>query len=264
MRSIWSGSISFGLVNIPVKLYSATGEEQLDLNMLHKTDLSPIRYAKICKAEGKEIPYSEIVKGYEYTKGDYVVLTDEDFERANINKTKAINITQFIDESEIDDTLFQKPYFLEPAKGAEKPYALLREALKKSKKAAVTKFVLRTKEHLAVIQPKDKVLVLDQMRFTDEVRKPEGLNLPAENTASQNEIDMALALINQLSGVFEPSKYEDTYEQELRRVIEEKAAGKEPVSKGEEPKPTKVPDLMNVLKESLEREKQKSSQAVYH
>jgi DNA end-binding protein Ku len=157
MRAIWSGALSFGLVNIPVKLYSATAGMGLDLTMLHKKDISPIRYARICRADGKEIPYEDIVKGYEYQKGDYVILTDEDFKKASVEKTKAIEIESFVKESEIDPIYFEKPYYLEPEKGAQKAYALLRESLKKSKKIGLAKFVLRNREHLAAIRPKAKL-----------------------------------------------------------------------------------------------------------
>lgn len=264
MRSIWSGAISFGLVNIPVKLYSATGENKLDFDMLHEEDLSPIRYARVCRADGKEIPYQEIVKGYEYAKGDYVVLTDEDFKKANARKTKTIDIVDFVKEDEINVVYFEKPYFLEPSKGAEKAYALLREALKKSKKTAIAKFVLRNREHLAAVKPEENVLILDQMRFQTELRSPNELNLPKVDIAERREIDMALALIDQLSEPFKPEDYKDTYTAELRRVIDEKSKGKTPSQKEEEPVPTRVPDLMEVLRASLERERQKGSPTAFH
>jgi DNA end-binding protein Ku len=255
MRAIWSGSLSFGLVNIPVKLYSATGENRLNLDMLHKKDLSPIRYARICRADGKEVPWEDIVKGYEYRTGDYVVLTDEDFKKANVEKTKAIEIEQFTKESEIDTIYFEKPYYLEPEKGAEKAYALLRESLKKSKKIGIAKFVLRNRERLAAIKPSGNVLVLEQMRFREEIRDPKELNLPDNKKASNKEIDMALALIQQLTEVFAPNKFKDTYIDELKQVIAAKAKGKPVKAKGRELKPTEVSDIMAMLKKSLEKEK---------
>jgi DNA end-binding protein Ku len=264
MRSIWSGAISFGLVNIPVKLYSATGENKLDFDMLHKEDLSPIRYARVCRSDGKEIPYSDIIKGYEYQKGDYVILTDEDFKKANARKTRTIDIIDFVQAEEIDVIYFERPYFLEPSQGAEKAYALLREALRQSKKTAVAKFVLRNREHLAVIMPADNVLVLDQMRFQKELRSPDGLNLPKAEIAEVKEVDMALALIDQLSENFHPKDYKDSYTEELKRVIEEKAKGKTPAQKEQEPEPTKIPDLMQVLRASLERERQKETPTRFH
>jgi len=259
MRAIWTGALSFGLVNIPVRLYSATEEHALDLDMLHKDDLSPIRYARVCRADGKEIPYDDIVKGYEYHKGDYIILADEDFKRANARKTKTIDIVDFSKADEIDSVFYEKPYFLEPDKGAGKPYALLREAIKKSKKVGVARFVLRNREHLAVVKPFGNVLVLNQMRFFSELRKPEGLDLPAKSTAAKGkELDMALALIDQLTGPFKPEEYKDTYTAELKAVIAEKAKGKKPRKKGKEPQPTEVTDLMAMLRKSLEKEKQRA------
>lgn len=254
MRSIWSGSLTFGLVNIPVRLYSATAGEQLEFNMLHKKDYSPIRYAKICRKEGKEIPFDEIVKGYEYQKGDFIVLSDADFKKVNIKKTKSINVMDFVREEEIDPMYFEKPYYLEPDKGADRAYALLREALTKTKKVGIAKFVIRNREHLGLIKPGVKgVLVLDQMRFVDELHKAEELNLPDSESVSKKELDMAIKFIDQLSSHFTPSDYKDTYKEELKEVIEDKAKGKPVHVEGEEPAPTKVADLMDTLKASLEK-----------
>jgi DNA end-binding protein Ku len=257
MRAIWTGALSFGLVNIPIRLYSATSGTDLDLTMLHKKDLSPIRYARICRADGKEIPYEDIVKGYEYRKGDYVILTEEDFKKANVEKTKSIEIQEFAKESEIDPIYFEKPYFLEPEKGAEKAYALLRESLKKSKKVGIAKFVLRNRERLAAIKPSGNVIVLEQMRFEHEIREPEDLNLPDAKKAGSKEIQIALALIEQLTEHFKPGQYKDTYTDELKKVIDAKAKGKPIKAKGKERKPTEVSDLMAVLKKSLEKERVK-------
>lgn len=258
MRAIWTGALSFGLVNIPIRLYSATEDHALSFDMLHKDDLSPIKYVRVCREDGKEIPYEDIVKGYEYHKGDYIVLTEEDFKRANIKKTKSIDIVDFVQQEEIDSVYFEKPYFLEPAKGAAKPYALLREAIKKSKKVGIAKFVLRNREHLAVVKPFENVLVLNQMRFLSELRKPEGLDLPAKAAAKGKELDIALALIEQLTSSFKPEEYKDTYTAELRTVIAEKAKGKKPKKKGKEPQATEVTDLMAMLRKSLEKEKQRA------
>ncbi len=260
MRAIWTGALSFGLVNIPVRLYSATEDHGLDLDMLHKKDLSPIRYARICRVDGKEIPYDQIVKGYEYEKGDYVVLTDEDFQKANVKKTKTIDIIDFAKENDIDTIYFEKPYYLEPEKGAFKAYALLREAIKRSKKVGVAKFVLRNREHLAVIKPKGNVLVLNQLRFDEEIREPE-LKVPGKDEkASSREIDMALALINQLSEHFKPADYKDTYVQDVKQIINQKIKGKKPKAKNKEKDvaPTEVHDIMAMLKQSLDKQKQKA------
>jgi DNA end-binding protein Ku len=257
MRAIWSGALGFGLVNIPVKLYSATEDHSLQFNFLHKKDLSPIRYAKVCKNDGKEITYDDVVRGYEYQKGDYIILDEEDFKRANARKTKSIDIVDFAKENEIDSIYFEKPYFLEPDKGAEKPYALLREAIKKSKKVGVARFVIRNREHLGVIKPFGKVIVLEQMRFKDEIRQPEGLKIPKKESLKPKELDMALALINQLSEPFKPEQYKDTYTEELKEVIKEKAHGKKPKKKGKEPQTTEVSELMEMLRASLQKQKQK-------
>jgi DNA end-binding protein Ku len=256
MRAIWTGALSFGLINIPIRLYSATAtEERLSFDMLHKKDLSPIRYARVCRTDGKEIPYQDIVKGYEYKEGDYVVLTDEDFKKASPRKTKTIDILDFAKETEIDTIFYEKPYYLEPDKGAEKAYALLREALKKSKKVGVASFVLRNKEHLAVIKPYGRAILLNQLRFQEELRKPEGLNLPEASKARNKEIDMALALIDQLSEPFKPEEYKDTYKRELKKVIEAKAKGKKLKVKEKVPEPTDVVDLVAMLKASLNKQR---------
>lgn len=260
MRAIWTGSLSFGLVNIPVRLYSGSDTNSgLDLTMLHKKDNSPIRYARICRKDGKEIPYEDIVKGYEYQHGDYVILTESDFAKANAKRTKTIDIVEFTMEDEIDVRYFDKPYYLEPAKGAEKPYALLRDALTKSGKIAVAEFVLRNREHLAALKPVGNALVLNQMRFPSDVRSPADLKLPEGHEANQKEIKMALALIDQLSGPFIPEDFHDTYTEELEAVITAKAKGKKPPKGEPAPSKTDVKDLMSVLKASLEQERGKKS-----
>ena len=253
MRAIWSGAISFGLVNIPVKMYSAVESAAgLDFDMLHKEDHSPIRFARICREDGEEVPYEEIVKGYEYQKGDYVVLDKEDFQRASPKKTKAIEIMDFAKESQIDTIFYEKPYFLEPDKGAEKPYALLREAIRQSKKVGIAKFVLRNREHLAVIKPHGNIIVLNQLRFNEEIRQGEDLKLPPKTSVKSNEVNMALSLIDQLTKPFKPEQYKDTYTEELKEVIEEKAKGKKIThKKAPAPKKTEVTNLMNMLKASI-------------
>lgn len=251
MRAIWSGSLSFGLVNIPIKLYSGSEERELKFHMLHKDDLSPIRYAKICAKEGKEIPYEDIVKGYEYSEGDYVILADEDFQSANLKKNKAVDIFDFADQTEIDSKFFDSPYFLEPTKGAEKPYALLREALKRSGKVGIGKFVLRQKEILCAIKPEGNTLLLNRLRFQDQLRESSGLKIPSDVELKEKEIELALRLIEELSGPFKPEDYKDTYTAELEEVIKQKIEGKEVTVHGEEPVPTRVTDLMEILRKSL-------------
>ncbi len=253
MRSIWSGAISFGLVNIPVKLYSPVQERQLNFDLLSKEDYSPIKYLKVRRSDGKEVSYRDIVKGYEYAKGDYVILTEEDFKKTNVKKTKTIEIVDFAQETDIDSMLFDKPYYLEPAKGAEKAYSLLREALRRSKRVGVARFVLRTREHLGVIKPEGKVIVLNQLRYKDEIRDPNDLKIPEQQKLENREIELALKLIDELTKPFKPEAYKDTYTEELKEVIQKKAEGKEIVPKGNEPEPTEIPDLMAVLRKSLEQ-----------
>ncbi len=261
VRSIWSGAISFGLIHIPVKLYTAVQESAIDLDMLRRQDLCPIRYARVCRDTGEEVPFEDIVKGYEYRKGDYVVLEDEDFKRANVRKTQTIDIVEFVDEKEIDPKLLERPYYLEPTKQARKAYALLREALKKTGKVGVGTFVLRNREHVVTVKPEEDLIVLEQMRFADEVRKPAGLDLPAKEEASERELDVAIKLIDQLTEPFKPEQFHDTYREELERVITEKVQGKPSAPREERPVPTEVPDLMAKLRESLEQARKQKKTA---
>ena len=251
MRAIWTGSISFGLVNIPIKLYSAAEtREGIELHMLHNKDQSPIRYAKICTQEGVEVPFSDIVKGFEYADGEYVVITDEDFESADVKKTSTIEITEFTNEDQIDVRYLERPYYLEPQKGADKPYTLLREALRQSNRLAVAKFVLRQREHLALIKAVGGVLVLNQMRFPADLRSPGGLKLPTAKP-DPKEVNMALKLIDQLSAPFIPEDFHDTYTEELQARIDAKVQGK-PTPAKHQTETAPVKDLMAALKASLE------------
>lgn len=253
MRHIWSGTISFGLIHIPVRLYNATKESRLNFKYLRKKDLCPIKYMRICRLTGEEVPFKEIVRGYEYQKGDYVVLQDEDFKKASVKKTQTIEILKFVNAAEIDQDYLEKPFYLEPTKEAQKAYVLLREALKKSNKVGIAKFVLKTREHLAVIKPDDELLVLDQMRFKDELLDPKDLNIPKEQKYSKKELDIAIQLISQLTEPFRPEDFHDTYAEEIKEIVQNKARGK-PVKPGKEEEitPTPVADIMAKLKESLE------------
>lgn len=251
MRSIWSGAISFGLVNIPIKLYSAVGESALDFDMLRGTDHSPIRYARIATVDGEEVPFKEIVKGYEYEKNEYVVLTDEDFEKASPEKTKAIDILDFVNEEEIDSIYFDKPYYLEPDKGAAKSYKLLLEALKNSKKVGIAQYVLRNRERLGAVRAFKDLIILEQLRFHQEIRDWKEISLPKNVKIGEKEMEMATQLINQLTTGFKPEKYTDTYIEELMKIIEAKVKGEEIEVKKPKPQPAEVTDLMSVLKQSL-------------
>jgi DNA end-binding protein Ku len=259
MRSIWTGTISFGLVTIPVKLYSGSQSNSLDLDMLRKSDLCPVKYRRVCADDEQEIPYEEIVKGFEYSDGNYIVLTDEDFQNANVEQTKRIDIMDFVKETEIDLRYFEKPYYLEPQKAGEKPYALLREALKKSKKVGIANYVLRNRGRIGLVKPVGNAIILNQMRYADEVRNPGELNLPETKAVKDKEIDLALTLIDQWTTKFDPEKYKDTYIEDLKKLIEQKAQGKKPGAKGKIPQPTKTVDMMSLLKKSLKEKKSKAA-----
>ena len=252
MKAIWSGSIGFGLVNITVKLYSAVQGTRLELDMLDGKSHSPIRYKRVSERTGKEIPWEQIRKGYLYND-EYVLLEPEDFEAASPKKSKIIEIEAFVEEQEIDDIYFETPYFLEPGKGGEKAYQLLFKALEKTKKVGLSRFVMRTQEHMAVIRPKDKYLLLQQLRFEEELRSAEGLKLPEGVRISQNELNMALELIKQYTAAFNMSKYEDEYKKELMKIIKSKATGKKIPTKKMEVVYTKKDDLFDQLKASLNK-----------
>ncbi|HZM64454.1 MAG TPA: Ku protein [Candidatus Saccharimonadales bacterium] len=254
MRPIWNGSISFGLVNIPVRMFSGTNPRQgIDLDMLHKADNAPIRYARVCRKDGMEVPWDDIVKGYEYRDGDYVVLTKKELEQIDEKRTQTIDIQQFVLEDEIDIRYFEKPYYLEVVKGGEKAYALLHAALNKTGKLALAKFVLHEREHIAVIKPVGRALVLNQMRYPSDLREPGELHLPTEKEVNEKEVDMAIKLIGQDTKPFIAEDLKDTYTDELEAMIKAKTKGKKPskVKDNEMPKETSSKDLMSALKASL-------------
>jgi DNA end-binding protein Ku len=254
MHTLWKGSISFGLVHIPVKMHVATHEHEIKFVMLHKKDHSQIRFARICKEEEKEVPWEEIVKGYEISEGEYVIVDNEDFEKINLNKSKSIEILHFINEEEIDSVYYTKPYFLVPDKTAEKAYGLLLEALRKSKKVGIAKFVLHNREHLSIIKAYEDCIVLNELRFAAELRKTKELELPKEKPIAKQELSIALKLIDHLTTSFKPKEYADTYTEEVMDLIEKKAKGKKIHPKGQAPKPSKVHDILHLLKASLEEE----------
>ncbi|MBW3569190.1 Ku protein [Candidatus Parcubacteria bacterium] len=254
MRAVWTGSLSFGLINIPVKMYNGENpQSDLKFNLLDKKTHSKIRYARISRKTGEEVPYEDIVKGYEYQDGDYIILTDEDFKKANRQRQKTVDIKAFVDEEEIDKRYFKKPYYLEPEKGAENAYALLLESLRRAKKMAVAKYVLHNRDHIAAIGPIGRVVTLFELRFLKDVREPTRLNLPDQEAASDEQVKMALALIDQLSKHFIPEDYHDTYEDEMREIIEQKAKGRPVKAKGKEKAPTQTEDIMDMLKASLDK-----------
>lgn len=255
MRAIWSGAISFGLVNIPVKAYSASISTQVDLDMLDREHLAPIRYARVSTATGEEIPYEQIVKGYKYHDEKYVVLEKEDFEQVQSEKTKAIDILDFVEEKEVESLYYEKPYYLEPGKMATKAYSLLKDALTKSKRVGVALFVFRNKAQLGVVKPYKNVILLNQIRYESEIRTPDSLKIPETKQTSAKELEMAMALIDRLTSKFDPSKYKDTYTDDLMKLIEKKASGKPVKGKAVKREPTKVKDLAALLRASLSEQK---------
>src|SRR5216110_3746110 len=255
-RAIWKGSISFGLVNIPIALYPATRREELKFRLLRAKDLSPVNYKRVAEKDGKEVPWDEIVKGYEYEKGKYVLLKDEDFQRVDLEATQTVDIKDFVDQEEIDPMFFYKPYYLEPQKGGDKAYALLRDALKDTNKVGVAKVVIKTRQYLAGVKPEDGALVLELMHFADELAYTSKLHIPKKVEVGKREMNMATALIDGMSSKWNTEKYKDDYREALMEVIEEKveAGGKEIEEKPKKaPKPTKVIDLVSVLQKSLEQ-----------
>jgi DNA end-binding protein Ku len=251
MRPIWSGTISFGLVNIPVKLVSAVQTEDIDLRMLSKKDLAPIRYARIDTKTEKEVPWKEIVKGFEYTKGKYVIVEDEDFENASPTKSKSIDIVQFVKAEEIDPIYFEKPYYIIPANGGEKSYRLLLKALEKAGTVGIAEFMLRNRDHICAIKPYGDVLMLDQMRYAEEIKETPAVEAKNEKV-TEKELQLALKLVEQLTEKFKPNAFKDTYISELKKVIKAKAAGKQIRVAAPEKKTAPVKDLMDVLKASLD------------
>lgn len=255
MHAIWKGSLSFGLVNIPIELYSASRERELNFTLLHRKDNGKIRYMRICEAEGKEVPYEEIVKGYEIEKGRFVVLSEEDFKKANLEKTGTIEILHFADEEEIEAIYFERPYFLAHEKKAGKAYAILRDSLAESKKVAVARFVLHHHERLGLIKAHGEALILIQMRLHSELLQPKDFSYPSHKEATRKEMQMALALIDKLTKPFRPEKYKDTYVEDLKKIIHKKSKSKKVAAKGHAPRVTKVHDISALLKASLEKRK---------
>ena len=263
-RAIWSGSISFGLLNVPVKLYSAVARRGISLRELRESDGARIRHRRVAEGTDEEVPYEKIVKAFEITPDRYVPLTKDEMSALAPEKTRAIDVQDFVDLEEIDPIYFDSPYYLGPADGAEKAYSLLAKALQDSGKVAVARFVFRNKEHLAALRANGGVLTLTTMRFADEVVPPDELDdvLPTKQPkVAKREVEMAEQLIESLTRDFDPSLYRDEYREELLALIERKAEGKDIVAGEavEEPKATKAPDLMAALEESIAAVKGKSS-----
>lgn len=254
MRSIWTGSIGFGLVSIPIKLFSAVQETRLDLDMLDSRDHAHIKFQRVNENTKKEVPYDKIVKGYKYDD-DYVIIEDADFEAAAPEKSKVIEIESFVDIASVNPMYYETSYYTEPATKKNKAYALLLEALKKSGKAGLARFVLRSTESLCIVHPVEKAIVVTRIRFAQQIREQEELKLDDDITVSKKELDMGLALINQYAEPLDLSKYKDEYHTELMNIIEQKAKGKRPTIKKLKPKAAKSDDLYDQLMSSLNAKK---------
>jgi DNA end-binding protein Ku len=255
-HAIWTGSINFGLVTIPVKLQTAIRTNDLRFNFLHKTDEGRINNVRRCSIDGEDVPYSEIVRGYEYEKGQYVILSDEDFDRVNPEATQSVDIVQFVELSEINPMFYDKPYYLEPDKRGRHAYALLREALKAENKVGIAKVVIRSREHLAALKPNGDALVLELMHFADEIVDQASLELPAGEKPLENEMKVAKMLIETMSEPFDAEKFKDTYREEVLAMIDARVAGKEiPKAKSKPAVHDNVVNLMDVLQRSLDESK---------
>ena len=268
-RPIWKGTINFGLVNIPVALHSAEADNSIDFDLLDKRDFSRVRYRRVNEKTGREVPWEAIVKGYEYKKGEYVALTDDDFIKANVEATQSIDILDFVDAADISPVYFDKPYYLAPLKNGERAYALLREVLRRTGKVGIARVVIRTREHLAALLPNGPLLILNLLRFPHELRDPSTLDVPETGAAagSNQELKMAEQLVETMAGKWNPKKYRDEYHQDLLRLIDKKIKSGQtkaigPAESAPRPKPQgKVIDIMHLLRQSMEQAHQKNEPA---
>jgi DNA end-binding protein Ku len=251
-RALWKGSLTFGLVNIPIELHTAVRDHRPHFRMLHAKDKSPVRFERVCIRDGHPVAWEDLVKGYEYEKGHFVVLTKEDFQTAAVEKTRTVDILDFVKAEEIDDRFFETPYYLVPAKGGERAYALLRAAIRESGRIGIAKFILRDAQHLAAVEVIQEAIVLTVMRFADELVDASQFDFPADTATRKAELDMAKALVNGLAAEWSPAKYTDEYRENLMRVIKAKVKGKKPdLEVEEEPRQAEVVDLMERLRRSL-------------
>ncbi len=255
MRPIWKGSISFGLVNIPVALFPATRTEDLKFRLLRAKDLSPVNYKRVAEADGKEVPWDQIVKGYEHEKGKFVVLKEEDFKRVDVEATQTVDITAFVKLGEVNPVFFDKPYYMEPQKGGDKAYVLLRDALRASERIGIAKVVIKTRQHLAAVKPQDDGLMLELMHFASELREVDEFKQPHAVKLGRKELDMAKSLIDSMTEKWNPEAYTDEYREALEEMIEKKikSGGKAPAAVKAHKRPTNVIDLVSVLEQSLHR-----------
>jgi DNA end-binding protein Ku len=261
-RALWKGSISFGLVNIPIELHTAVRNHRPKFRMLHATDKSPVRFERVCVRDGHPVAWEDLVKGYEYQKGHFVVVTKEDFQAAAVEKTRTIDIIDFVKADEIDDRFFETPYYLLPAKGGERAYALLREAVRESGRIGIARFILRDTQHLAALEVIENALVLSIMRFADELVATDAFEFPGGSAIRKPELEMAKSLINNLAAEWDPKKYTDQYRDNLLRIIQGKLKGKKvELEAPAEPRQAEVVDLMERLRRSLERTGAKPARA---
>jgi DNA end-binding protein Ku len=250
---MWKGAIAFGLVNIPVELFSATRDHRPRFRLLHAKDESPVKYERVCQHEGKPVGWEDLVRGYEYDKGQFVVLTKDDFKTAALEKTKTIDILDFVDPKEVDERYFETPYYLQASKGADRAYALIREAIRDSGKIGIAKIILRDSQHLAAVEAIGDALVLTMMRFSDELADLDDFRFPSSEGIRPAELKMAKQLVESLSAKWDPEKYTDEYTKNLMRVIQAKLKGKKPrLQERETPQQADVIDLMARLRASLE------------
>ena len=264
-HAIWSGSINFGLVTIPVKLQTAIRTNDLRFNFLHKSDHGRINNVRRCSIDGEEVGFGDLVRGYEYEKGHYVILSDEDFDSVNPEATQSVDIVQFVELSEINPMYFDKPYYLEPEKRGRHAYALLREALKESGKVGIAKVVIRSREHLAAVKPNGDALVLELMHFADEIVEQSTLEFPATETPHANEMKVARMLIDTMTEAFDAEAYKDTYKEQILAMIEARAGGAEtPKVETKAAKASNVVNLMDMLQRSLEQSKSRGSSPTTH
>jgi len=261
-RALWKGSISFGLVNIPIELHTAVRDHRPKFRMLHAKDKSPVRFERVCIRDGHPVAWEDLVKGYEFQKGHFVVVTKEDFQAAAVEKTRTIDIVDFVKSDEIDDRFFETPYYLLPAKGGERAYALLREAIRQSGRVGVAKFILRDAQHLAAVEAIDNALVLTIMRFADELVETSAFEFPGDAGMRKPELDMAKSLVNSLAAEWDPTKYTDQYRENLLKLIQAKLKGKKvDLEEAAEPRQAEVVDLMERLRRSLEQSGARPSKA---
>ena len=264
MRTIWKGSISFGLVSIPIAVYPATSSaEKVSFNMLRKDDLSPIKFKRVAEVDGKEVPWEKIVKGYQYEKGQYVVFEEKDFDAVELESTHTIAIKDFVEEKDINPIFFQTPYYLEPMKGGDNAYALLRDVLAETGKVGIAKVTLRNREHLAAVKAQGHLLVMELMHFAQEIAAADAIKAPPARTAGAREKEMAKALIEHMSAEWDPEKYTDEYAAAVMKLVDEKIkAGGKPVKTASKAKPsTNVIDLVQLLQESLAKKGGKKAKA---